>query len=220
MRRLNRNNTTMPPCLTPVTPPRRFSDLRGSEKAAVRTALLAMQGNCCAYCERRTGTANDEGHVEHFRKQAARHDLETDWHNLFWSCLDEKTCGKHKDKCDRPRGSGPQAQFDVADLIDPCIDDPDTYMQFISDGTIKQRDGLNPDQQRKFTETVRVFQLVDSPFLRTSREDAVNPYIRFLSSLLPDGPEKVRAYITRELTAIDAVPFSTAIRHFLTSYAP
>lgn len=219
MHRLNRNTVTMPACLTATVPARKFSSLSGAEKAEVRTALLDLQRERCAYCERRTGLACDEGHVEHFRNQADHEHLETDWNNLFWSCNDEKTCGKHKDKCDRPAPSSKRS-FDPADIIKPCTDDPEHFMMFVSDGTITHRSGLNEDELRRYGETVRVFHLAESAFLCKSREDSVKPFISALDALREAGSALLQSYITKELATLDSAPFSTAIRHFLESNRP
>lgn len=219
MHQLNRNAVAIPSCLTPTHPPRRFSSLRGTEKVEVRDALLAVQQRRCAYCERRTGIAPDDGHVEHFRNQAGHVNLETDWSNLFWSCNDEKTCGKHKDKCDRPAPSLKRS-FDPADIIKPCAEDPEHFMIFVSDGTITHRAGLNANELNRYNETLRIFQLADSPFLCKSREDSVKPYIGALDALRTAGPELLRDYVIGELAAVDAAPFATAIRHFLKSNTP
>jgi uncharacterized protein (TIGR02646 family) len=184
---------------------------------AIRTALLQMQRQRCAYCERRTGDAKDEGHIEHYRNQAGHTDLETDWNNLFWSCLDEKTCGKHKDKCNIVGGSGKCRAFNPDDLINPCVDDPDQFMRFISDGKITPRDDLTPQEKHRYDETIRVFQLADSPLLRKQREDAVQPYIGILDALRSAGPTIFREYVNSELSRLDSAPFATAIRHFLSS---
>ena len=217
MHRLNRASVARPSGLTPTTPSRRYSNLRGHEKDEIRTALLTIQGQRCAYCERRTGVENDEGHIEHFRQQAGHEHLETDWENLFWSCNDEKTCGKHKDKCDMPHSPGPQRAFNHADIIKACTDDPERFMLFISDGTITPRDGLSLSDLRRYTETIRVFQLADSAFLSKSREDAVKPCIGALDAMRAAGPDLFRQYIASELGRLDATPFATAIRHFLIS---
>ena len=219
MHRLNRNILAIPTCLTPTDPPRRFTDLRGPDKVEVRDALLVVQQQRCAYCERRTGMAPDDGHVEHFRNQAGHAHLETDWNNLFWSCNDEKTCGKHKDKCCRCPPSSKRS-FDPADIIKPCTDDPEHFMIFVSDGTIAPRAGLNVAEQHRYSETLRVFQLADSPFLRESRKDAVKPYIGALEALSQVGPGLVRSYISGELATLDSAPFATATRHFLESNLP
>jgi uncharacterized protein (TIGR02646 family) len=220
MHKLDRNSVSAPTCIVPHNPARRYQPLHGAQKEEIRTALLNMQRERCAYCERRTGTLNDEGHIEHFQNQAGHEELETDWNNLFWSCLDERTCGKHKDKCDMPQSPGPQRVFELADIIKPCTDDPDHFMMFISNGTIAPRENLSVDELRRYSETLRVFQLADSPFLRKSREDAVKPYIGSLVALCAAGPEFLLQYIASELDRLDSVPFATAIRHFLQSNQP
>lgn len=219
MHRLDRNSVTAPACITPHDAARQYSNLRGPQKTEIRTALLTMQQNRCAYCERRTGTGENDGHIEHFRRQVDCPDRTTDWRNLFWSCSDPNFCGKHKDTCDVVGSTGKCRPVNMDDIIDPSTDDPDHFLHFISDGSIQQRPNLTPDEQRRYVETLRVFQLADAPFLVDSRKDAVKPYIDALSDLLSCGPETVRAYVARQLTRINHVPFETAIRHFLISYA-
>ena len=68
---------------------------------------------------------------------------------------------------------------------------------------------------RRATETLRVFQIDGSAYLRKSREDAVKPYIGAIDSLLPLGIEIVKKYVQSELPKIDAAPFCTAVKHYL-----
>jgi uncharacterized protein (TIGR02646 family) len=175
--------------------------------------LLDLQKHRCAYCERRTGEAKDDGHIEHFRNQAGHDDLTLAWFNIFWSCNDEKTCGKHKDKCNRQ--SGRLAAFNPNDLIDPCQDDPNTFLLFVVDGTVRPRDGLDAVNQRRAEETLRVFQLAESAYLRKSREDAVKPYVGAIDSLLFAGADLVVRYVKSEVAKIDSAPFASAIRQYL-----
>lgn len=217
---LNRNSVPAPACITPHDPARQYGNLPPPAKSEIRARLLDMQQNRCAYCERRTGTDPNDGHVEHFRNQANHPGLTTDWNNLYWSCTDTKFCGKHKDDCNMVHGVGRKRAFDVNDIIDPGVDNPDHFMQFISDGSIKPTDSLTEIEQRRYDETMRIFQLKDAAFLVDSRRDAVKPFIGILSDLSAEGPEKVRAYIARELARLNAAPFETAIRHFLQSNQP
>ncbi len=219
MHMLDRNSVPCPTCLQQVTAGWGYDQLGARDKAEIRAALLAMQVNRCAYCERRTGEERDEGHIEHFRKQANRPDLEMDWANMFWSCRDERTCGKHKDKCDRPAGSGAQAVCDPAHLIDPCAVDPDNYLEFLPDGNVRPRAGLSPGDLRVAEETIRVFQLAESAFLRRSREDAVRPYVQAIDAMLPHGQELLRQFVNSVQAQIHATPFPTAIRHYLRGLA-
>lgn len=217
MHRLNRDSVAMPTCLAPTDSPLRYQNLHAADKSQIRASLLTMQKDRCAYCERRTGQANDDGHIEHFRNQAMHPHLETDWNNLFWSCTDAKSCGKHKDNCNIVGGTGHCRSFNVDDIINPCVDDPDHFMQFVSDGTINPRHGLTENEQHRYQETMRVFNIAESPFLRKSRSDAVRPYIGALNGLRVAGQEVFREFVASELAQLDSSPFATAIRHFLES---
>lgn len=220
MHRLNRNSVPAPACITPHDAARQYSTLRGPQKAEIRIALLTMQQNRCAYCERRTGTGENDGHIEHFHRQSDCPARTTDWTNLFWSCNDPKFCGQHKDTCNVNGSTGKCRQVNMDDVIKPCTDDPDHFMHFISDGAIQPRANLNPTEKHRYDETLRVFQLAEAALLVDSRRDAVKPNIDALSDLMPSGAEAVRAYVVRQLPRIAHVPFETAIRHVLTSYAP
>ena len=126
MHTLDRNSVPIPACLAAPPAGQNYGNLHGAEKEEIRVRLLDLQKHRCAYCERRTGDERDDGHIEHFRHQAGHPHLSLAWANMFWSCNDEKTCGKHKDKCDRP--AGPRAIFAPNDLIDPCQDDPNNFL--------------------------------------------------------------------------------------------
>jgi uncharacterized protein (TIGR02646 family) len=213
MHRLNRGAVPVPSALVNPPPDLRYDHLQTSEKAEIRSALLQIQGQRCAYCERRTGDSKDDGHIEHFRGQAKNRDRDVDWSNLFWSCNDEKTCGKHKDKCDR--GTGPQAKFDPNDLLDACVDDPERFLLFVVDGTVRPRPGLSDAERRRAEETLRVFQLAVSPYLRRMREDALRPYIGAVDVLRSAGPQLLVDYVRKELSKLESAPFATAIKQFL-----
>jgi uncharacterized protein (TIGR02646 family) len=218
MHRLDRTTVPIPPCLAAPAAGFGFDDLNGAQKAEIRARLLDLQLHRCAYCERRTGEERDEGHIEHFRSQAARPDLAVEWSNMFWSCNDEKTCGKHKDKCNR--AAGPKAGFDHNELIDPNVDDPTNFLFFVVDGTVRPRDGLGAAEVRRAQETLRVFRLADSAYLRRSREDAVRPYVGAVDSLLSAGRDVVERYLQSEVARIDSAPFATVIRQYLEGILP
>ncbi|MFO0757614.1 MAG: retron system putative HNH endonuclease [Byssovorax sp.] len=224
MHKLDRASVPVPACLASPDvpgPQRKYKDLHSTEKDEIRRALFQMQGGeRCAYCERRTsdraGNHPNDGHVEHFRDQANNQHLDRHWPNLFWSCNDEETCGKHKDKC---RGvDGPRKKFNIDQLIDPCADDPERFLLFIFDGTVRVRDGISTDDQQRAEETLRVFQLDKSPVLRRLREDAVKPYLKTLEALRMAPPTIFVNYIREQLVATQADPFATAIKHYLESF--
>jgi len=216
--KIDRARVPAPACLASPTV-ERYDRLRGADKETIRKALFAIQGERCAYCERRTGTGDKDGHIEHFRNQANHTHLDLHWPNLFWSCNDTNTCGKHKDDCDIKNGTSTKAEFNPDDIIDPSIDDPDDYLVFVYDGEVKPRTKLTEPQLKKATETLRVFQLADSSFLRKSRADAVAPYVSHLDLLREIAPDRIHAYAQSELGKTQHAPFYTVIRHFLSQFA-
>jgi uncharacterized protein (TIGR02646 family) len=218
MHAFDRNAVAVPPCLVAPLTGRCYDDLRGDEKEEIRARLLDLQKHRCAYCERRTGEERDDGHIEHFRNQAGCPALSLAWANMFWSCNDEKTCGKHKDKCGRQ--SGPRSAFDPNDLIDPCEEDPNNFLLFVVDGTVRPRDGLDEVKEQRARETLRVFQLANSAYLRRSREDAVKPYVGAVDSLLSAGPQLLVQYVQSEIAKIDSAPFAATIRQYLEGILP
>lgn len=218
MHRLDRSTVPTPQCLVAPANGLGYDDLNGAQKSDIRAILLDLQKHRCAYCERRTGEERDEGHIEHFRSQTSHPNLALAWPNMLWSCNDEKTCGKHKDKCDR--AAGPKAVFNPNDLVDPSAEDPATFLLFVVDGTVRARDGLGVVEERRAQETLRVFRLADSAFLRRSRQDAVRPYMGAVDSLLSAGRDVVVRYLQGEVARIDSAPFATVIRQYLEGILP
>lgn len=217
MRKLDRAAVPVPECLQNAPDGWCYKRLRREETAQIRNALFQIQGSLCAYCERRTGEDSNDGHIEHFRNQADYPDLTLGWDNLFWSCNDESSCGKCKDGC--TKHAGRRSRFEPDNLIDPSVVDPDEFLLFLSDGTVRPKDGLLEEQEQKARETLRVFNLDQSAYLRKSREDAVKPYISMFALLQQKAPDQLAAFIESERENIASRPFSAAIRHFLRDYA-
>lgn len=217
MRKLDRAAVPVPKCLQNIPEGWNYKNLRAAHTAQIRSTLLRIQESCCAYCESRTGENPKDGHIEHFRNQSEHPDITLGWENLFWSCSDENSCGKYKDGCSKH--AGPRSRFEPGNLIDPSVDDPDEFLQFLSDGTVRPRDRLDDAQELKARETLRVFNLDGSAYLRKSREDAVKPYINMFAYLQQKAPDQLVAFIESERKNISSRPFSAAIRHFLRDYA-
>ena len=177
---------------------------------------MRLQRNRCAYCERRTGDGRNDGHIEHFRKQAEHEDLTVSWDNLYWSCSDEKTCGKHKDKCTKE--SGRLAKFEPDELIDPGLDYPERFLLFVVDGTVVIRPELDDKSTRRAEETLRVFQLAESAYLKSLRADSIGPYYRAVESLMSFGPDLIARYAQSQMADVERAPFSTAIRQYLEEF--
>lgn len=210
MRKLDRTVCPAPACLGGYTHGvHTWDNVSSIHKGQIRAQLEAMQGRRCAYCE---GSIDSLGqHIEHFRRKKHHPALTFDWSNLFWSCDQTDSCGHFKD-----RGAGP---YNVADLIDPCADDPDDFFIFWSDGTIGVRSGLSAQEQHRANETLRVFSL--HPHwgrLRNMRKSAVAQYVNYAADASADGfsDDDIRELIAGELQAARGLPFYTTIRHVLT----
>ena len=215
MHHLDRKTVPTPSCLADGSS-RRYPSLTSAEKEEIRTRLLELQKYRCAYCERRTGHERDDGHIEHFRKQADHPELDMAWANLFWSCSDEKTCGKYKDKC--IKHGGPLARFAVDELIDPGEEDPTRFLLFVTDGTVRPKDGIDPACQRRAETTIRVLHLSGSAYLRKLREDAIRPYLGAIESLASHGRAIVKDYLRSQMAYVEGVPFATAIRQYMEGF--
>jgi hypothetical protein len=79
---------------------------------------------------------------------------------------------------------------------------------------------LDAGSRRRAEETLRVFQIADSAYLRRSRQDAVRPYLRAIDSLGRERPELIVRYVQSEMEEIDSAPFATAIRQYLEGFLP
>jgi uncharacterized protein (TIGR02646 family) len=190
-----------------VHPAQRWKDVTAADMNQIRTYLELMQGRCCAYCE---GSLDALGqHIEHFRTRKQHPELTFTWTNLYWSCDQSDSCGHHKEN-----GAG---RYNVNDLIDPCMDEPDRFFRFRSDGTISIRPGLSPGDRSRAQETLRVLNL--NPMwgrLRNMRRAAVAGYVSLAEVEVGFSPGEWREFFSDELAVAATQPFYTAIRHVLT----
>ena len=218
MRKLYRDSVEPPACLSrfrPGTDP--WEKLSKSQaRAEVLAHLEKLQGRRCAYCE---GPLDKLGeHVEHFRPRGYHRfvHLTFEWRNLFWSCDQLDSCGRHKDADKVRRTYDLDAIFDV--ILDPSRDDPDDYFHFLPDGTIQVRESLSEKQKSRAFETLRIFNL-DADFgrLRSMRQRAVEAYraasFGIEEELKALSREDREAFIREEVSSTAGDPFSTTIRH-------
>jgi uncharacterized protein (TIGR02646 family) len=186
-----------------------WDDLRAPDRDEIRQRLEEMQGRRCAYCE---GSLDVLGqHIEHFRRKHAGHfpQLTFVWTNLYWSCDQQDSCGHYKD-----HGAG---AYDVNDLIDPCLEDPDAFFRFRADGTISVRSGLSATDQHRAHETLRVFNLHPQwGRLRNMRKAILAEYVFMIDDAIGFTTDELQQLFENELAAAESLPFSTAIRHVLT----
>jgi len=210
MQKLNRANVAEPACLANYQHGQQnWDDVTNGDKAQIRQQLEQMQARRCAYCE---GSLDVLGnHIEHFRRKAPGHfpNLTFTWSNLYWSCDQKDSCGHYKD-----HGAG---AYNVNDLIDPCVDNPDAFFRFRTDGTINVRSGLGGPDRHKGEETLRVFNLNPQwGRLRHMRKAAVAAYVSLVDGCVGFSASDLHEIFKEELAAAVTLPFFTAIRQVLT----
>jgi uncharacterized protein (TIGR02646 family) len=212
MHYLDRRRVERPKCLNNADEGRSYKHLRGNETEQIRAALLELQGYRCAYCECRTGDQRDQGHIEHFYDQSGHSDLSLEWTNMYWSCLNPKTCGKHKDECRKQAGR--KRKFRPDEIIKPSSEDPEMYLFFVADGSIQPRTGLDETGIYRAMETIRVFNLEDAvPAI--NRTDAIHFIKNTVEMLLAEEQlDLLRLYVDSQLKEAERAPFGTAIKHF------
>ena len=213
MRRLTRGDA--PACLGTFQPGRdRWSDVSPEQKAEIWDSLREMQGERCAYCE--CDIETQRRHIEHFIQKGRVPQETFNWANLFGSCCAKDTCGDLKDRV---------GAYNHTDVIKPDIDDPDDFLLYLSDGTIRPLKDLHQDQEVKARTTLDVLGLHhNNGPLRNMRRKAVVGYIQTAetfaewSSEDPENTLDWRAELEEELQKVADLPFSTAIRHMFKSY--
>lgn len=178
-----------------------------AERAAIWEKLVAMQGNRCAYCEGPMRESQRE--IEHFRQRSRYPQGTFDWPNLFGSCKRAGTCGDHKDKC---------GDYPHQDLIKPDVEDPEAFLVFTPKGAIRPRANLQPYDQHRAKETIRILGL-DGP-LNQMRRSAVAGYIQtleeFAEMAATFSENEWLPLLQEEIQNTAHLPFATAIRHVLT----
>lgn len=204
MKKLDRDAVPAPPCLAEYDHRRKtWDDVTPEHKKEIRSHLEALQGKRCAYCE--TDLSAVPSHIEHFRRKSRHSPLTFEWKNLYWSCDEKDSCGHFKD-----HGAG---KYDPADLVEPCVHDPDRYLRFRSDGSVVLPRNIDPGDRRRAEETLRVFHLQGSVRLRNMRRAVAAGYVSEVDDLATFAPEDRRAYVEETLASIAGLPFSTLIRH-------
>lgn len=205
MRKLDRACVNPPTCLSSFHHGQHnWQNVSPLHKEEIRASLEQMQGRRCAYCE---GPLDDLGHhIEHFRRRGANPHLTFCWENLYWSCYQDDSCGRFKDHN--------AESFNVDDLVDPCVDDPDWFFRFRSDGTINVRGSLNVQEAHRANETIRVFNLHPQyGRLRNMRKTAASGYLKAVEDIYMLDDAERSEYIEIEIQATAQEPFSTVIRH-------
>jgi len=177
------------------------------EKQGIWDKLLLMQQGRCAYCE--GSLTASRRHIEHFRQRSRYPQGTFDWNNLFGSCNRDDSCGRHKDRCGAYRHQ---------DLIKPDLEDPEHFLVFLPNGSVRPRAALTPDEKHRAEETIRILNL--NGVLRQIRQTEVAGYIQTaeaFAAMAQSFPEKEwLPLLQEELSNVANLPYATAVRHVLT----
>jgi uncharacterized protein (TIGR02646 family) len=170
----------------------------------VCTALEALQGERCAYCECDLSKESVNPHVEHFFQRSRFPGQTFSWGNLFRSCTHRDRCGKLKDE-----NAG---NYEDAHLIKPDVTDPHGLLHFATDGRVRARLGLSDGDRRRATETIRVFGL-DCGSLRGTRRQYLKAVIseREQAEAAGFSDAELSAYLQLVAQDYAGQPFSSAL---------
>lgn len=188
----------------------KWGAVTSDHKSEIWLKLDEMQQYRCAYCEAeiKTDRETSNSHIEHFRQRRSYPQGTFLWNNLFGSCNRSDSCGNHKDNL---------TPYNHQDLIKMDDEDPEAFLEFLSDGSVVPIKGLNPNDKHRADETIRIFNLNGA--LRQIRETALKGYIQTAEELATFAEEFDEAdwlpLLQDELDQIKHLPFTTAIRHTL-----
>ena len=172
------------------------------DKDEIWEHLNQMQQQRCAYCE--NSIEKESRHIEHFRQHSRYPQGMFEWENLFGSCIDDSSCGRHKDSL---------PEYPLGKLIKPDCEDPEDFLLFSPDGEIKAKSGLSPKDIDRVKYTICIFNL-NSPFLMQRRKGIAIRYTKTAGGL---NKNDWLEFVKREIAAVERehLPFATTIKHLL-----
>ena len=134
--------------------PSKWEDINGDLKSNMRFHMLVNEQDClCGYSEIPLDAENTSSHIDHFVKRDYDHSKIFDWDNLVVSAIDEDYGGKYKDNTYKIK------QNEYAQIFNPTKDDMGQYIEYLRDGRIAPRDGIQDAINDKILKTIEVFNL-------------------------------------------------------------
>lgn len=134
--------------------PSRWEELNGELRYNIRLHILLYEQDClCGYSEIPLDEENTSSHIDHFVKRDYDHSKIFDWDNLVVSAIDEDYGGKYKDNTYKIK------QNEYAQIFNPTKDDMGQYIEYLRDGRIAPRDGIQDAINDKILKTIEVFNL-------------------------------------------------------------
>ena len=215
MRALKRGDA--PECLGHIQKDAKWDDFPPKCKKEVLDELRSMaagtEGPFCHYCESLIVQGPDRHSIEHMYPRRRYPELTFDWSNLYLSCKTAAHCDQFKDG----KGCPP---YDPEDLLRPDVDDPDSFLQFLSSGEVIPREGLTPNDQHRAETTIRVLAL-NATDLRAQRHQTALIAKSFVDPVLEiEGwEENERQELLAEMIAeaereMAGLAYSSVARHY------
>lgn len=134
--------------------PSEWEELNGELRYNMRLHILLYEQDClCGYSEIPLDAENTSSHIDHFVKRDYDHSKIFDWDNLVVSTIDEDYGGKYKDNTYKIK------QNEYAQIFNPTKDDMSQYIEYLRDGRIAPRDGIQDAINDKILKTIEVFNL-------------------------------------------------------------
>ena len=134
--------------------PSKWEELNGKLRYNMRLHILLYEQDClCGYSEIPLDEENTSSHIDHFVKRDYDHSKIFDWDNLVVSAIDEDYGGKYKDNTYKIK------QNEYAQIFNPTKDDMGQYIEYLRDGRIAPRDGIQDAINDKILKTIEVFNL-------------------------------------------------------------
>lgn len=154
MRALTRGDA--PECLGHTPKNAKWGDFDPKCKKEVLDELRSMavgtEGPFCHYCESLLKQGQNRYSIDHMYPRHRYPARTFDWSNLYLSCKTAAHCDQFKDA----KGCPP---YEPEDLLRPDVDEPDSFLQFLSSGEVIPREGLTPSDQHRAETTIRVLAL-------------------------------------------------------------
>lgn len=134
--------------------PSKWEELNRELRYNMRLHILLYEQDClCGYSEIPLDAENTSSHIDHFVKRDYDHSKIFDWDNLVVSAIDEDYGGKYKDNTYKIK------QNEYAQIFNPTKDDMGQYIEYLRDGRIAPRDGIQDAINDKILKTIDVFNL-------------------------------------------------------------
>jgi len=152
------------------TPGASYESLGGSNKDAVRRALIQDQGALCAYCQQRISDSESGMKIEHWQSQSLHPDKQLNWSNLLGVCRGESCIeGKKVRHCDTSRGDlQPEKQALFLSPMAGTGASARDHLKYTADGKVRSDD---PQAQRDIR-TLNLDSDADVHLLRSNRQAA------------------------------------------------